>query len=116
MVVDRATVRKSSLTVSLRLPVPGILTTSTVPPRDPGPSTNVLSLKSECLDKMVLFGQESLNRATREYLEHYHRERNHQGLNGKITDAGPEVGRVHGKIKSRERLGGILRYYHRKAA
>jgi hypothetical protein len=65
---------------------------------------------------MVLFGQESLSRATREYLEHYHRERNHQGLSGKIIDAGPELGRAVGRIKSKERLGGMLRYYYREAA
>jgi hypothetical protein len=44
----------------------------------------MLSLKSECLDKMVLFGQEWLIRATREYLEHNHRERNHQGFMGRL--------------------------------
>jgi hypothetical protein len=65
---------------------------------------------------MVLFGQESLNRATREYLEHYHRERNHQGLDGKIIDAETEVGRVVGKIKSKKRLSGMRRYYYREAA
>jgi transposase InsO family protein len=89
---------------------------SKAPNRNPHIERLMRSLKSECLDKMVLFAQESLNRATREYLEHYHRERNHQGLNGKIIDAGLEVGRVRGKIKSSERRGGILRYYHREAA
>jgi hypothetical protein len=91
-----------------------------IPPKAPNCNPHIerfmLSLKSECLDKMILFGQQSLNRATREYLEHYHRERNHQGLNGKIIDAGREVGRVHGKIRSSERLGGMLRYYYREAA
>jgi transposase InsO family protein len=91
-----------------------------LPPKAPNCNPHIerfmLSLKSERLDKMVLFGQGSLNRATREYLDHYHRERNHQGLDGKIINAGPEVGRVVGKIKSSERLGGILRYYHREAA
>jgi len=91
-----------------------------IPPRAPNCNPHIerfmLSLKSECLDRMVLFGQESLNRATREYLEHYHRERNHQGLDGKIIDAGPELGRVVGRIRSNERLGGMLRYYYREAA
>ena len=91
-----------------------------IPPKAPNCNPHIerfmLSLKSECLDRMVLFGQESLNRATREYLEHYHRERNHQGLEGKIVDAGPEFGRVAGRIESKERLGGMLRYYYRAAA
>ena len=91
-----------------------------IPPRAPNCNPHIerfiLSLKRECLDKMVLFGQESLHRATREYLEHYRRERNHQGLNGKIIHAGRELGRVVGRIRSKERLGGMLRYYYREAA
>jgi hypothetical protein len=76
----------------------------------------MLSLKSECLDRLVLFGRESLCRAARKYVEHYNRERNHQGLQGRIIDPGPEVDRVVGKIGSRERLAGMCRYYYRKAA
>jgi len=38
------------------------------------------SLKFECLDRMVFFGERSLKRAVCEYVEHYYRERNHQGL------------------------------------
>jgi hypothetical protein len=37
-------------------------------------------------------------------------------LSGKIIDAGPELGRAVGRIKSKERLGGMLRYYYREAA
>ena len=90
------------------------------PPKAPNCNPHIerfiLSLKRECLDRMVLFGQGSLKRATREYLEHYNRERNLQGLDGRIIDARPELGRVVGKIKSKERLGGMLRYYYREAA
>ena len=91
-----------------------------IPPKAPNCNPHIerfmLSLKSECLDRMVLFGEESLRKATGEYLEHYHRERNHQGLDGKIIDAGPELGRVVGRIQRKERLGGMLRYYYRRAA
>ncbi|MBP89578.1 MAG: hypothetical protein CMJ64_23190 [Planctomycetaceae bacterium] len=74
------------------------------------------SVKSECLDRMIFFGENSLRNAVHEYLSHYHEERNHQGLENKIIDAGKEVGQVAGKIECRERLGGILRYYYRDAA
>ena len=40
----------------------------------------VLSIKSECLDRIVPLGEAHLRRAIREYLVHYHGERNHQGL------------------------------------
>src|SRR6516162_9809243 len=39
----------------------------------------VRSVKEECLSKVILFGEHSLRRALREYVEHFHAERNHQG-------------------------------------
>ena len=50
------------------------------------------------------------------YLVHYHGERNHQGLANRILVPSDEVGRASGEIQSRDRLGGLLRYYYRKAA
>lgn len=74
------------------------------------------SLKDECLNRMIFFGERSVRRAVCEYLMHYHHERNHQGIGNVIIDPGAEVGRVAGKIECRQRLGGLLNYYHRKAA
>ncbi len=74
------------------------------------------SLKSECLDRVIFFGRRSLERALEQFVTHYHTERNHQGLGNRIIDPGDEVGRDAGEIHCRERLGGILRYYHREAA
>ena len=39
----------------------------------------VRSVKEECLSKVILFGEPSLRRALREYVDHFHAERNHQG-------------------------------------
>ena len=39
----------------------------------------VKSVKDECLSKLILFGEASLRRTLREYVVHYHVERNHQG-------------------------------------
>ena len=76
----------------------------------------VRSVKEECLSKVVLFGERSLRRALSEYVEHFHAERNHQGkgnvlLFPRLTDI-----RRAGSVQCRERLGGLLRYYHREAA
>ncbi len=73
----------------------------------------VLSIKSECLRRMIFFGEASLRRAVSEYLAHYHSERAHQGIGNEPIDAGrePKSGLVH----CSERLGGILKYYHRVA-
>jgi putative transposase len=74
------------------------------------------SLKSECLTRMIFFGERSLRTAVHSYVEHYHKERNHQGLGNSIIEPGEEVGQHDGEIECRERLGGLLRYYYRNAA
>ena len=51
-----------------------------------------------------------------DFVEHYHAERNHQGLDNQIIDPSKEVGAIVGQIECRKRLGGILKYYHRVAA
>ena len=73
----------------------------------------VLSIKSECLERMIFFGESSLRRAVAEYVEHYHAERAHQGL-GNERIAKPDT-RASGNIQCRERLGGILKHYYRAA-
>src|SRR5215471_8925540 len=40
----------------------------------------VRSMKESCLDRLILVGEASLRRAVREFVAHYHEERNHQGL------------------------------------
>ena len=74
------------------------------------------SLKSEALSRMIFFGEKSLRRAVIAFLEHYHAERNHQGLDNQFIEPDKEVGQAAGKIECRERLGGLLRYYYREAA
>jgi len=50
------------------------------------------------------------------FLEHFHAERNHQGLGNRLIEPGEEVGRLTGDVVCRERVGGMLRYYYREAA
>jgi hypothetical protein len=75
----------------------------------------VRSIKSECLDKLVLLGENHLRTAVREYLVHYHAERHHQGLGGQLISPPANLNRP-GPIVCRERLGGLLRFYDREAA
>jgi hypothetical protein len=74
------------------------------------------SLKDECLGRMILFGERSLRKSVNQFMVHYHRERNHQGLANRLIDAGEEVGRATGDVQCLERLGGLLSYYYRDAA
>jgi putative transposase len=74
----------------------------------------VKSIKSECLDQMIFMGRESLVRTVTEYVSHYHTERTHQGIgNESISRMARQDA---GSIEVRERLGGLLRYYYRRAA
>ena len=65
---------------------------------------------------MIFVGEAHLQRSIHEYLEYYHGERNHQRLAGKILDPDPKIGSSEGKVRRRERLGGMLNYYYREAA
>ena len=75
----------------------------------------VRTIKSECLERMILIGERSLRRAVGQFCEHYHGERNHQGLENRIIEA-EFTSTSEGSVECRERLGGLLRYYYRKAA
>jgi len=74
----------------------------------------VLSIKSECLDRMVMLGEGNLRRAIASYVEHYHVERCHQGIGNRLIDGVPKP--APGPVARLERLGGILSHYYREAA
>jgi putative transposase len=91
-----------------------------LPPRSPNLNAYIErflgSLRSESLDRMILFGENALRNAVREFLPHYHAERNHQGLANELIEPREFTGATEGEIQTRERLGGLLKYYHRSAA
>jgi putative transposase len=76
----------------------------------------IRSAKEECLSKILFFGEGSLRRALREYVAHYHSERNHQGKSNVLLFPRIMETRGEGRVRCRERLGGLLRYYHEDAA
>jgi len=73
----------------------------------------VRSMKEECLDRIIPIGEGHFRRAVTEFVAHYHRERNHQGLENALIEGAPmsSVGRVH----RQSRLGGVLNFYRRAA-
>jgi putative transposase len=74
----------------------------------------VQSIKRECLERLILFGVDHLQRALKEFVAHYHIERPHQGLGNRLlTPAAEPAGR--GDVVVDERLGGLLRSYRRVA-
>jgi transposase InsO family protein len=73
----------------------------------------VRSIEEECLNRIIPIGDRHFRRAVRKFVEHYHLERNHQGLgNALIASAAT---RVRGVIRRRSRMGGLLNYYERAA-
>ena len=92
-----------------------------LPPRSPNLNAFaerfVLSVKSECLDRLILFGERSLRHVLKEYAAHYHFERNHQGIGNSLVFPQPAPEKCNeGRVECRERLGGLLKFYHRRAA
>ena len=90
-----------------------------LPPRSPNLNAHLErffgSLKSECLYKLILFGETATRRAVRSFLVHYHTARNHQGLDNELImplDSPPDI---DAEIETTERLGGLLRSYRRAA-
>jgi transposase len=79
----------------------------------------VKTVRDECLNHLVLFGERHLRLVIKEFMAHYHRERFHQGLGGQLIEkqADPTSGKSdRGKVGCRSRLGGLLNFYHREAA
>jgi transposase InsO family protein len=75
----------------------------------------VRSIKDECLNRMIFVGQASLRRAVAEYMDHYHGERNHQGLENRLI-VPPAIQTNDGAVRRHARLGGTLNFYYRKEA
>ena len=72
-------------------------------------------MKEECLDRIVPLGEWHLRKTLHEFATHYHRERNRQGLANELIDR-PPARRPTGRVRRRQRMGGILSYYYRSAA
>jgi transposase InsO family protein len=72
----------------------------------------VRSIKEECLSHIIPLGERHLRTAVMEYTEHYHRERNHQGIGNRLIEP-REAG--SGQLERCDRLGGLLKCYNRRA-
>src|SRR5215468_9854495 len=91
-----------------------------LPPRSPNLNAHaerfVRSIKESCLERLILFGESSLRTAVQNFVTHYHRERNHQGLGNRLIFRDAAAFGTAGVVQRRERLGGMLNYYYRAAA
>jgi putative transposase len=91
-----------------------------LPPRSPNLNAYaerfVRTIKEDCLEQMIFFGEDSLRNAVREFIAYYHGERNHQGLGNRLISPVEGTTTHTGSIRRRQRLSGMLNYYCREAA
>ena len=91
-----------------------------LPPRSPNLNAHaerfVRTIKEGCLERMIFFGEDSLRKSIREFVAHYHLERNHQGLNNRLIISSNATPAKMGIVQKRSRLSGMLNYYYREAA
>jgi transposase InsO family protein len=98
------------------------LTSVKLPPQSPNLNAYaerfVRSIKESCLDRLILFGEASLRKAIQHFILHYHEERNHQGKGNQLLFPRAVLSNapLHGNVRCQQRLGGLLKYYHREAA
>jgi putative transposase len=78
----------------------------------------IQSIQQECLDHFIAFGRNHFDYLCQEYVEHYHNERPHQGLNNMLIVKPPDDDEEPTllELKCTERLGGVLRSYSSSAA
>ena len=117
LTVDRDTKYSAAFRLALEREGIGVIRLS---PRSPNMNAYaerfVRSIKDECLSKLILIGPRMLRQSLREYAEHYHRERNHQGIGNRTILPLSVEEHPGGTVNSRHRLGGLLNYYYRAAA
>jgi transposase InsO family protein len=77
----------------------------------------VRTVRTECLDWLLILNCRHLERVLREYVEHYNTQRPHQALELQPPQrAEPPPRATVGEIRRHDRLGGLIHEYYRDAA
>jgi transposase InsO family protein len=89
-----------------------------IPPRSPRANAFaerwVRTVRFECTDRMLIFGERHLRAVLNEYAAHYNRRRPHRSLNLRVPADCADVIRLPvGRIERRQVLGGLINEYER---
>ena len=76
----------------------------------------VRTVRTECLDWLLIVGRRHLERTLRTYIQHYNRERPHRGLALQPPEAPQLKSPPDAGVQRRDRLGGLIHEYYRAAA
>ena len=76
----------------------------------------VRTIRTECLDWLLILGRRHLEHVLRTYVNHYNRERPHRGLALQPPEASPLRSPGGGDVHRRDRLGGLIHEYYKAAA
>jgi transposase InsO family protein len=76
----------------------------------------VRTIRTECLDWLLILGRRHLEHVLRTYVNHYNRERPHRGLALQPPEAPPLRSPGGGQVHRRDRLGGLIHEYYKAAA
>ena len=77
----------------------------------------VRTVRSECLDWLLILNRRHLERVLRVYIDHYNRQRPHRAL--ELRPPSPDESTAQStasEIRRRDRLGGLIHEYYRAAA
>lgn len=76
----------------------------------------IVTVKREICNELIPRSEEQLRHVLTGHVEHYNRERNHQGLDGHAIPLPDERLKYAGPaIERSSRIGGLLNFYHRSA-
>jgi putative transposase len=74
------------------------------------------SIRRECLDHTIIFGEKHLRRVLKEYFRYYHQSRTHLGLEKDCPEPRPVESADSGMIQVEPMVGGLHHRYYRQAA
>ena len=93
-----------------------VLTSPHSPWQNPYVERVIGSIRRECLDYVIIVNERHLRRVLNEYLDYYHRDRTHLGLEKDCPEPREVEPPGRGKIRRRSILGGLHHRYYRDAA
>jgi transposase InsO family protein len=93
-----------------------VLTAPRSPWQNPYVERVIGSIRRECLDHVIIFGESHLRRVLRSYLHYYHSSRTHLALDKDAPQPRPVEPPTMGRIVAFPKVGGLHHRYSRQAA